>query len=280
MRGIGPKTAERIINEVINPSTSLRIDGERSRTIKAKKGLKLEGDWLKKTADLAKFFAVIKNADSCQAPSELIRLFLEYYQPLLKEKYDDFNKRMNDLDSLERIASRYKSLEQFLADMALEPPDRNIIEAGLRDRDDSRLTLSTIHSAKGLEWHTVFLIFVAEGHLPSYLSLENEEDIEEELRLFYVAATRAKDNLFLLKPHIDRSPRGFMDQGGSVFTQISRFLDRRDILVKLVRIESAGDDIDSLQDLELEDITGKGRTDKRFFDKMKDYFEHNDERES
>ena len=155
-----------------------------------------------------------------------------------KEKYDDFNKRLNDLDSLIHIASRYKSLEQFLSDMALEPPERSIIGAGPKDNDDSALTLSTIHSAKGLEWHTVFLIYVAEGHLPSYLSLENEEDIEEERRLFYVAATRAKDNLVLLKPHIDRSPRSFLDDGGSVFTQVSRFLDEGDILGKLIDIES------------------------------------------
>jgi len=262
MRGIGPKTAERIIKEVVLNKKDI------DSSIKD----------FRKTEDVAQFFRLLKKIDSSsQTPDELIEIFLEYYQPLLKEKYDDFNKRLNDLDSLLHIASRYKSLEQFLSDMALEPPERSIIEAGLRDRDDSRLTLSTIHSAKGLEWHTVFLIFVAEGHLPSYLSLENEEDIEEELRLLYVAATRAKENLFLLKPHIDRSPRSFMDEGGSVFTQVSRFLDKEEILSKLVSIETSSD-IDEFQGVELEDIIGDNSSgNKKFLEMMKEYFRDKEE---
>jgi len=122
--------------------------------------------------------------------------------------------------------------------MALEPPERNIIEAGRKDKDDTTLTLSTIHSAKGLEWHTVFVIYVAEGHLPSYLSLEDDNAIEEERRLFYVAVTRARENLFLLKPHIDRSPRSYFDGAGSVFTAASRFLEEGGILDNFVDKES------------------------------------------
>ena len=114
---------------------------------------------------------------------------------------------------------------------------------------------------------------MAEGHLPSYLSLENEEDVEEELRLFYVAATRAKENLFLLKPHLDRSPRSFLDQGGSVFTQVSRFLDQGDILDKFVRVESAGEGVESLDDADIEGLIGDSLPeDKDLLDRMKDYF--------
>ena len=253
--GIGPKTAQALINEVVA----------------GKKGFSPDGKFLKKTEFLVKLFELMKNTDTAvQTPEELIGIFLGYYQPLLKEKYDDFNKRLNDLDSLQRIASRYKSLDSFLTDMALEPPERSLIEAGSKDLDDSRLTLSTIHSAKGLEWHTVFLIYAAEGHLPSYLSLENEDDIEEERRLFYVAATRAKENLIFLKPHIDRSPRSFMDGGGSVFTQVSRFLEEGNILEKFAEIQSNGDEF---EDIDIEDITGeRGAKDKRFWDSMNEYF--------
>lgn len=257
IRGIGPKTASRIIKEVVSD----------------KKGVDLNIEAFKKLDELMKLFAILKGIDvNSQQPAELIRIFLEYYQPILKEKYDDFHKRANDLDSLERIASRYNSLEQFLSDMALEPPERSIIEAGLKDKDDSRLILSTIHSAKGLEWHTVFVIYVAEGHLPSYRSLESEEALEEELRLFYVAVTRAKQNLFLLKPHIDRGPRSFLDEGGPVFTQASRFLDKANILDRLLTVESA-DSLDCLDDIEPEDITGLRRPiDKKFMEEMNDYF--------
>jgi len=261
MPGIGPKTAEKIIAEVVSNKKGLNID-----------------DKLKKSEEVKQLFELLKDIDiEKQAPEEMIESLLEYYQPLLKEKYDDYHKRLNDLDSLLRIASRYKSLEQFLSDMALEPPERSIVEAGLKDRDDSRLTLSTIHSAKGLEWHTVFLIYVAEGHLPSYLSLENEDDIEEERRLLYVAATRAKENLFLLKPHLDRSPRSFMDGGGSVFTQVSRFLDQDGILKKFAEIETAGD-MPDFDDFTLEGpIERNSSKNREFFETLEEYFRDQDE---
>ncbi|MBU0548084.1 MAG: ATP-binding domain-containing protein, partial [Candidatus Omnitrophica bacterium] len=228
---------------------------------------------LRKNEDLFKLLELLKSVD-CQrdAPAKVIEKFLSYYQPLLKIKYDDFNKRLNDLDSLLRIAERYKTTEQFLVDMALEPPERSLVEAGKRDKHDAALTLSTIHSAKGLEWHTVFLIYVAEGHLPSYLSLETDNEIEEERRLFYVAATRAKVSLFLLKPHIDRSPRSFMDGGGSVFTQVSRFLEQGGLLNKFVDVQGAGD-AHEWDDVELEDIIGEKRQrNKAFFETMEEYF--------
>ena len=251
---IGPKSAAKIIEAVIGNANDEQL--------------------LRKNEDLSKLLELLKSVDiQHDTPAKIIEKFLSYYQPLLKIKYDDFNKRLNDLDSLLRIADRYKSTEQFLVDMALEPPERTLVEAGKRDKHDSALTLSTIHSAKGLEWHTVFLIYVAEGHLPSYLSLETDNEIEEERRLFYVAATRAKVNLFLLKPHIDRSPRSFMDGGGgSVFTQVSRFLEQGGLLNKFVDVQSAGDP-GGWDDVELEDIIGeKKQGNKEFFKAMEEYF--------
>ena len=154
------------------------------------------------------------------------------------DHYDDYDKRTNDLDSLQNIASRYESLEQFLADMALDPPEKSVIDAKRSFDHENNLTLSTIHSAKGLEWNTVFLLFVAEGYLPSYRSFDSEEAIEEERRLFYVATTRAKENLFLLRPQMDLSAMNAYSSQGSIFTKASRFLGERDILKKLVTVES------------------------------------------
>ncbi len=250
---IGPKTASKII-EAVTGNTK-------------------DKEAFCKNEELVKLFELLKGVNSPQDdPAKTIEKFLGYYQPLLKNKYDDFNKRLSDLDSLLRIAERYKTIEQFLVDMALEPPERSLVEAGKKDKDDTTLTLSTIHSAKGLEWHTVFLIYVAEGHLPSYLSLETDDEIEEERRLFYVAATRAKVNLFLLKPHIDRSPRSFMDGGGSVFTQVSRFLEQGGLLNKFVDVQGAGN-AGGWDDIELEDIIGEKRQrNKEFFETMEEYF--------
>ncbi len=250
--GIGPKSAQRIIEN---------LNSQKDKDSK-----------LLKNEEVRELFGILAKFDKADLrPEEAIEKFVKYYQPLLKNKYDDYHRRLNDIESLLRIASRYASLEGFLTDMALEPPERGIVESGLKDRDDSSLTLSTIHSAKGLEWHTVFMIYVAEGHLPSYLSLEDEESLEEERRLFYVASTRAKENLFLLKPHIDRSARAFMDMGGSVFTQASRFIDAPDILDNLIRVENITNEYE-LAEENFKNYNRSGKSDEEFLRVMKEYF--------
>jgi DNA helicase II / ATP-dependent DNA helicase PcrA len=255
MPGIGPKSAQTIVEEVVGQA-------------KGFSGCAL----CAKRADVERLFDVFRRTQGPgQLPAELIRIFLALYQPYLKDAYDDHDRRSNDLDSLARIAERYKSLESFLTDMALDPPERSIVESGYRDTDGA-LTLSTIHSAKGLEWHTVFLLYVCEGHIPSYLSLEHEDALEEERRLFYVAATRAKENLFMLKPHVERSPRSyFQDDGGRVFTQMSRFLDEGNILSSLVEVNSAYTADTERQETDEFAQDAKDR-DSRFWDMMHEFF--------
>ena len=150
-----------------------------------------------------------------------------YYVPLLKAEYDDYPKRLKDLEHLQTIAERYQSLETFLADLTLEPPDESVVGVEAADREDDRLILSTIHSAKGLEWHSVFVIWVLDGKFPSLYSFAANEDLEEERRLFYVAITRAKQNLYLTCP-----VNVFDRTSGMVLSKPSRFLDevRRDCL--------------------------------------------------
>ncbi len=103
--------------------------------------------------------------------------------------------------------------------MTLEPPNRSVDDvAQTEEGDDELLTLSTIHSAKGLEWHSVFVIWLAEGRFPSAYSVDDEDSLEEELRLLYVAATRAMQNLYLSYPVYD-------SKWGNYFSRPSRFLD-------------------------------------------------------
>lgn len=147
-----------------------------------------------------------------------VRLVLDFYEPYFERKYEDFDARKNDLDSLIQIAERYESVEKFLSDLTIEPPDSGQARRRAIQADGGRLVLSTIHSAKGLEWEHVFLIHLVDGCLPSSYSLFKEESIEEERRLFYVAATRAKQSLYLIAPKIE---------GGNEFTAFggpSRFL--------------------------------------------------------
>lgn len=155
--------------------------------------------------------------DHAGAISEKVECINKYYMPFLKERYDNYPKRMKDLDYLANLTASYRSLNRFLNDMALEPPDRDRTET---DSPQESVTLSTIHSAKGLEWHTVIILWAAEGRIPSPQALGSPEDLEEERRLLYVATTRAKHNLVIL------APLTFLDRRmGVVPVTLSRFFE-------------------------------------------------------
>jgi len=153
-------------------------------------------------------------------PTDQIQQMLEYYFPILKDQYDDYPKRIRDLEHLQVMAERYGSLGDFLADLTLEPPSESIVDIDAPDRDDERLILSTIHSAKGLEWRCVFVIWLVDGRFPSSYSFLTEDDLEEERRLLYVAVTRAKQHLYLTFPI-----NVYDKVTGSVLSKPSRFLD-------------------------------------------------------
>ena len=108
---------------------------------------------------------------------------------------------MRDLEQFVILAERFRSLGQLLSDVALEPPADSVEDVMSVDpSDDERLVLSTVHSAKGLEWHAVFVIWMVDGRFPSYHNVHDAEEIEEERRLLYVAMTRARATLDLVAP--------------------------------------------------------------------------------
>jgi len=131
-------------------------------------------------------------------PEKAVGLAVEYYRPFLREKFDDFPRRQLELEQLISMACRYRSLRAFLDDLSLEPP-ASPVDVRPLDREDY-LTLSTVHSAKGLEWAVIFIIWLVDGRFPPERSFLNMESLEEELRLLYVAATRAKDKLIMVYP--------------------------------------------------------------------------------
>ncbi len=185
--GIGPKTAQKILDEL----ATARI------TIEENPGTKKQFAY-EKIKDLFVFLYKLRTTQA--PPSELVGMVFDYYHPIFKIKYDDFNKRGKDLETLHNISENYRSLDSFLADMAIEPVIDSVIDIGETDKEDDYLTLSTIHSAKGLEWHSVFVIHAVEGYFPSVRAAESLESLEEERRLMYVASTRAKQNLFVTYP--------------------------------------------------------------------------------
>ena len=175
-----------------------------------------------KSADSIKklFTTVETQRQYLMKPSLIVDNILAYYEPILMEKYDDYPKRLKDLEHFHYLSEQYSNLEDFLSDLALEPPDSSVSEVEDGAVQDEYLTLSTIHSAKGLEWRAVFIIGAVDGRFPSVYSFNSEEELDEELRLMYVAATRAKTCLYITYP-IDM----FDHATGMVLSKPSRFLD-------------------------------------------------------
>jgi DNA helicase II / ATP-dependent DNA helicase PcrA len=163
---------------------------------------------------LRDFAALVRNLiapESADQPAKQIEIVLEGgYLEFLQANYENADAREEDLRQLANYAMRFETTAAFLSELALinterfAPPGATVGEDVVMGGDpDERLTLSSIHQAKGLEWRAVFLVWVADGRFPSARSLRDAEGEEEERRLFYVALTRAKDELYLCYPLLE-----------------------------------------------------------------------------
>jgi DNA helicase-2/ATP-dependent DNA helicase PcrA len=129
-----------------------------------------------------------------------VHLVREWYRPHFERIYEHFHTRLGDLDQLEMLSGQYPSRERFLTELTLDPPNATSDLAGQPVLDEDYLVLSTIHSAKGMEWDTVYLLNVVDGSFPSEYATSRPELIEEERRLLYVAMTRAQNDLYVFAP--------------------------------------------------------------------------------
>ncbi len=163
------------------------------------------------------------------------KLLVDWYRPSLERLYDDGKRRERDLDTVELLAARAASLDDFLQGLALDPVEPAEDEDA---EDEDKLVISTIHSAKGLEWRAVFILALRDGGFPSAYALEDPEQIEEEKRLLYVAVTRAREKLTLVRPAWIRSraPTFDLGDGNTLLDQIDDFDD----LVEAARRHSGG----------------------------------------
>jgi len=208
LSGIGPKKARSIADEIEDAVNKNKFNF--NSFIKDKSF----------PESIHQLFKILSDASGKSlSPSERLNIILPFYEPILREKYDDFQKRLKDLEIFQSIADRYRSLNSFLDDLALEPPTQSVYDIESPGSEDEFLTLSTIHSAKGLEWHSVFVIGVVEGFFPNTRASESFEDLEEERRLLYVACTRAKRNLFISYPLVM-----FSRIDGVTYSKKSRFI--------------------------------------------------------
>jgi len=187
--GIGPTTAGRITDHV----AANRNDPTSIATFDAPTAAR---------ETLAAFSRLVADLSTMgvREPAVQVERIRRFYDPLLEKVYENPTVRKRDLISLEQIAAGYRSRRQFLVDLQLNPPTSTSDLAGPPVKDEDWLNLSTIHSAKGCEWDVVFLIHAADGFLPSDMAAGSQEELDEELRLTYVALTRAKDYLYVAWP--------------------------------------------------------------------------------
>ncbi|MCX8200206.1 MAG: ATP-dependent helicase [Candidatus Micrarchaeota archaeon] len=194
--GVGEKKAKNIFSKaVLSPEPLAELKSMREKKLSA----------------LLRLVGLCEKKDT---PAQKAKVFTdEFYTPYLKKKYDDFEDRLADISQLISILHSYNSVEEFLEDAMLD--------TNLADPKDmaGRVVISTIHQAKGLEWDNVLVIGVANGRFPSRHSLEDMPKLEEERRLFYVACSRAKRNLWITVPLRDNS-----GWGGIQDLEVSQFI--------------------------------------------------------
>ena len=209
---IGPRTAEKIFQHINQSSDPV---GE----ILSQEILKL----IPKGGEPAfiEFQNLLHRLDEqSETPAEMIRtVSASGYENHLKNQYPNYRERMEDLEQLGSYAIQFKNLEELLSALALVSgiESETVVEG--EGADHEACVLSTVHQAKGLEWKVVFVVWLADGRFPSYLSFGKEEEMEEERRLFYVAVTRAKDELYLTYPII------YSGYDGQVLMKSSRYLE-------------------------------------------------------
>jgi DNA helicase-2/ATP-dependent DNA helicase PcrA len=184
--GIGSATAQRILDRMAEAADPIAALADLPTPPRS-------GD------DWKCFVETLANLKYSEWPVDLERARL-WYEPHLDRIHEDADNRRADLLQLEQIASGYPSRERFLTELTLDPPDATSDQAGVPLLDEDYLILSTIHSAKGQEWKSVYLLNVVDGCMPSDLGAGTSAEIEEERRLLYVAITRAKDDLHLVVP--------------------------------------------------------------------------------
>lgn len=209
--GVGPRTAEKVLGDIL----ARRVQDVTSTTLPT-----FWAGFQGYPDKVRTLFDALKEASPQHiAPADKVTMLLNYYEPIFKRRYDDFVKRRKDLDMFQQITERYRALGTLLADLALEPATESVADIAAPGTDDEKLVLSTIHSAKGLEWHSVFVIYALDGRFPATRAAISDDDMEEERRLMYVACTRAQENLFITYP-INIYDR----ESGLVLSKPSRFI--------------------------------------------------------
>jgi DNA helicase II / ATP-dependent DNA helicase PcrA len=218
--GIGPATARRLMDELGVRRAEVDAGSPLDRLVEAPPEV---------PGPASEGFAALRSAladcldESAMPPAAQLDRLRSFLEPVFARKYEAAGARLRDIEQLEALASGYEHRSRFVSELTLDPPSSTGDLAGPPLVDEDWLVLSTIHSAKGLEWDAVHLIHAADGMIPSDMSTGDDDQIEEERRLLYVALTRARDALHVYFPQrYYRRPRGLEDPHS--YAQLTRFL--------------------------------------------------------
>jgi DNA helicase-2/ATP-dependent DNA helicase PcrA len=227
LQGIGPKTARDVIEWMEEADRPLTFDTTYT-SARYRDRLQQLAETLRRIRD--EELSVVDQVEAVAA----------YYRPILERTYaDDTEERRRDIERFHVLAEQYPTRRKLLNRLAVDPIEFSATDAAAGEDEEPALILSTIHSAKGLEFHSVFLIQAVDGALPSSYALRDDGDLEEELRLLYVAITRAEEQLFVSYPVLQSR-----SDAGTYMSKPSRFL--RDIPERLLEpwhlVEEAGED--------------------------------------
>jgi ATP-dependent DNA helicase UvrD/PcrA len=233
LEGIGPVTARRTL-EALDPVT---LEGLTDLPARWQTVAPLLQAPSRESA--SPVIAALAACGSDKRVGVLVERLREVVAPLIRSHYADGAVRLRDLDQLVSIATHATSLSSFLADLALDPPSSSADYAGPAQLEEDYLILSTVHSAKGLEWDVVHVIGASDGNFPSDMALTTPEGLEEERRLFYVAVTRARQLLAIYVPLRYYHRPGARDDTHGYGKQ-SRFLTER-VEALCERIDAVGD---------------------------------------
>jgi DNA helicase II / ATP-dependent DNA helicase PcrA len=219
--GVGPATVRKVCDDIgLGPENDMAL----ARFLAGAGTLPTAA--AEQASELRTALAQCHGATEHDAPSpaqqvERLRSFCALVFP---NRYDNAAARLADIDELAATATSYASRDRFLIELTLDPPGKTSDRAGPPHLDDDWMTLSTVHSAKGLEWSSVHIIHAADGNFPSDMAMGDKDSVAEELRLTYVALTRAKDELtvhFPLRFHVHRHAT----DDRHIYAQVSRFIE-------------------------------------------------------
>jgi len=177
----------------------------------------------KNKEQLIELYEVLIKAGQQTTVADTLDVLIEFYLPVLKTVEDNWRERAEDFRVLKNLAQEHSSLDNFLENLALDPPNDSVATlTHPEQKDKDVVTISTIHSAKGLEWPVVFVNALVDGLMPHHRSVAEFEELEEERKLFYVACSRAKTHLYLTAPDYFSSFTGYFDKVSRFISEVSK----------------------------------------------------------